>query len=166
MSTPIWATYKKESRSTSINYFKETTWAVISIDYFKETTWAVISNMSSNLHQAHLKSCAGPHVGTWLFFCPIILCFYLPSKNISFTLQTKLGLPSFDSWSNPLHLWSTISPFKDLPPLLCPWWGKNCIPCRCLRCFCIHCKRCNVSQLARTNQCFFSVFPLVFSSMN
>ncbi len=48
-------------------------------------------------------------------------CFFLHFVN-----QVRLP-PSFDSWSNPLHMCPTIKPFKDLPPLLCPWRGKDYI---------------------------------------
>jgi hypothetical protein len=77
--TPVWATYKEEKKSTSI-------------DYFRKTTQPFISNMSFNSHQACLKSCKASHknLAIYLPYHPMLLSTF---KCFSFTLQTKLSLP-------------------------------------------------------------------------
>jgi hypothetical protein len=53
----------------------------------------IILDMSSHLHQAHLRSYVRPGAGAWLFACLIIPCFYLPLYVFSSTLLTKLSFP-------------------------------------------------------------------------
>jgi hypothetical protein len=72
-------------------------------------------------------------------------------------------LPSFDFCFIPLHLWLAIKPLGDPPPSMCPWWGKDYIPWCYSKCFCVHCKRCRVSHLAKINPHFSTAFFSIFS---
>ncbi len=72
--------------------------------------------------------------------------------------------PSFGFWFDTLHLWPTVRPHGDPPPLLHPWWGKDYIPWCHLRNVCVDCKRCKVSCLVGTNPCSSTTFVLVFLS--
>ncbi len=53
----------------------------------------IIFDMSSDLHQAQLRSYAKLGARVWLFVHLVIPCFHLPLNVFSFTLQTKLSLP-------------------------------------------------------------------------
>ncbi len=80
MSIPIQTAYKQGNKSTSTNHFK----------LHHHSFSNIIFNMSSNLHRAHLKSCAKPSTRVWLYIHFIIPCFQLPSNVFFSILQTKL----------------------------------------------------------------------------
>jgi hypothetical protein len=50
-------------------------------------------NVSSNIIQACLHSCAGPRVNTWLLTHPTTPKLHLSSAHFLITLHTHLGLP-------------------------------------------------------------------------
>jgi hypothetical protein len=66
---------------------------IISERMHDHSLFKIIFDMSFDLHQTHLRSCAGPGVAAWLFVLLVIPCFYLPSNVFSSTLSIKLNLP-------------------------------------------------------------------------
>jgi len=53
----------------------------------------IIFDMSSDLHQAQLRSYARPGAWVWMFVHLVIPCFHFPLNVFSFALWTKLSLP-------------------------------------------------------------------------
>jgi hypothetical protein len=58
---------------------------------------------------------------------------------------------------------ANLKPHRDPPPLLHPWWGKDCIPWCRLRCFYFHCKRFKFSCFVGIHPHFFTIFFFLFS---
>jgi len=111
--------------------------------------------------------CVGPSVGTWLLAHPIIPFFCLLLNLFSIALHTRL------SPSHPLVLEVShciCSQHVDLMGIhlfpLWAWWGEDGFTWCCVRCFCGHCKRCEISYFARTNPCPHAPCLTIFASLN
>jgi len=93
----------------------------------------------------------GLSVGVWLSICPIFFFFHQASNVFSTMLCIRLGL-SHPSQSLGCHI-AFVANFWTLwgfTFFLAFMWGKDDLAWCWVRCFHGHCKRCEISNIART----------------
>jgi hypothetical protein len=90
----------------------------------------IISHWFSNLHQAHLKSCAWPNVGAWLFVYVVIPFFHCFMHLFGFPHPLNLLVCHIALMFNLWTSWESIF-------FVAPWWGEDKFLWYYVRCLCI-----------------------------
>ncbi len=133
----------------------------------EHTFFSIISNMISDFHDTHLKSCIGLRSKAWFSTHLVIPSFHMAFDIFSIKLHIRLDLshPMAIGLTHYIYGYPINSIQICTPSTMFPWRGMYNFSWCHLRCLCFCCEKCWVSFFSWANTCSPNAFAFLLILM-